>query len=351
MLDQTQLFAAVAGYVGKPDAAGAVGIFRRPAAAGGSWTQVLEAPECHYVMVHPANPDLVFAGTDDGVYRSTDKGTTFARTSFPDAGQQIWCIHVDPRDPKRMYAGASPIGVYLSEDEGASWRALPNPGMPERCKGPFESRVMRLAQNPANPDQIFAALEIAGAMVSNDSGESWTDCSHHLVALSEQPAYSSKIVSDTFAEGMLDGHAMAIAPAQPARPVLACRMGLFDTANQGQDWRDMQVGRYSPTTYARDIRQAPGADSTLYAALSVAAASEDGGLYRSDDAGDTWRRFDKVQVHGTIMSVGLHAHDPNQVYLGARYNGEVFGTQDGGETWTGLSIPGEVKDIYCVACG
>ena len=89
----------------------------------------------------------------------------------------------------------------------------------------------------------------------------------------------------------------------------------------------------------------------MYAALSVAAASHDGSLYKSSDAGKTWSRFDKVQVHGTIMSIGLHRQDPNQVYIGARYDGEVFGTQDAGKTWSEMSIPGEVKDIYCVTCG
>ena len=89
----------------------------------------------------------------------------------------------------------------------------------------------------------------------------------------------------------------------------------------------------------------------MYAALSVAAASHDGGLYRSQDAGKTWTRFDRVQVHGTIMSVGLNHADPKQVYIGARYQGEIFGTQDGGETWSAMPLPGPVKDVYAVACG
>ena len=87
------------------------------------------------------------------------------------------------------------------------------------------------------------------------------------------------------------------------------------------------------------------------AALSVAAASHDGGLYRSADGGQSWQRFDKVQVHGTIMSIGLHHSDPSQVYIGARYDGEVFGTHDGGKTWQAMPLPGEVQHIYSVACG
>jgi hypothetical protein len=38
-------------------------------------------------------------------------------------------------------------------------------------------------------------------------------------------------------------------------------------------------------------------------------------------------------------------------YLGARYNGEIFGTRDGGNTWEAMPLPGQVKDIYAVACG
>ena len=74
-------------------------------------------------------------------------------------------------------------------------------------------------------------------------------------------------------------------------------------------------------------------------------------FYKSEDAGETWKRFDKVQVNGTIMSIGLHTSDPLQIYIGARYNGEVFGTRDGGDSWFAIPLPGEVKDIYSVASG
>ena len=81
---------------------------------------------------------------------------------------------------------------------------------------------------------------------------------------------------------------------------------------------------------AATSRRRPPSPNTIYSALSVAAASKDGAVYRSKDKGKTWQRFDKVQVHGTIMSVALHQNDPKQVYIGARYDGEMFGTLDGG---------------------
>ena len=50
------------------------------------------------------------------------------------------------------------------------------------------------------------------------------------------------------------------------------------------------------------------------------------------------------------MSVGLHAQDADKVYIGARY-GEVFGTQDGGTTWSATPLPAGVQHIYALACG
>jgi photosystem II stability/assembly factor-like uncharacterized protein len=349
MPDGSNIYAGVAGYFGKPDHTGKAGVFQR-AAKGGEWKHVLDGVEAYTVFVKPDNPEVVFAGTNDGVWRSTDHGHTFKRTAFPDK-TQVWSFMVDSRDPKKMLAGASPIEVYRSEDGGASWRKLATPKVGSHCKGPFASRVMRFAQNPKKPEEIYAALEINGVMRSTDGGESWTDCSAGLIKLSELEHLKSKIVSDTTAEGMLDGHAITINPADPDCPIVALRMGLFRTTDHGQTWQDMDVKRFSPVTYGRDVKVSTAEPNTLYAALSVAASSHDGALYRSQDNGKSWQRFDKVQVHGTIMSVGLHATDPNQVYLGARYDGEIFGTQDGGKTWQAMPLPGEVQHIYSVACG
>ena len=101
MPSRSNVYAGVAGYVGRPDQQGKVGVFRR-SADGGDWQHVLTQHECHAVCVHPTERDVVLAGTADGVWRSRDRGATFARTRFPDANTQIWSILVDAGNPQRV---------------------------------------------------------------------------------------------------------------------------------------------------------------------------------------------------------------------------------------------------------
>jgi photosystem II stability/assembly factor-like uncharacterized protein len=350
MPERANVFAVVAGSLGRSDQYGDVGVFRSER-IGGKWQHVLKDLESFTVSVHPSDPNIVLAGTADGIWRSRDRGLTFQHAHCPDDGQQIWSFLVDARDPSRIYAGGSPLSIYRSDDYGQSWYRLPDPGIKGHVKAPFAARVMRMVQHPANPDEMYAAVEINGVMRTTDGGYTWHDCSADLIRLSEQPKLNSKIVSDSFAEGMLDAHAITISPAAAETVIVALRMGLFRTTNKGATWEDLDITRFSPTAYGRDIKVSPQHPNTMYAALSVAAASQEGALYRSQDTGKTWHRFDKAKVHGTIMSVALHQSDSRQLYLGARYHGEVFGTQDGGDTWIPMPLPGPVKDLYCLACG
>lgn len=302
------------------------------------------------ITVHPTNPDVLYVGTHDGPYRSVDRGASWERGDFP-AALQVWSVAVHPRDPRVVYAGTSPIGVWRSEDDGDTWRRLPNAVQHERLKMSFACRVMRLAIVPGQRDELYAALEVAGVMRSLDGGERWEDCADDLVGLADRPHLKSKIQSDSETEGMLDAHALCVSGAAPGTVFLAVRMGLFRSDDRGKTWQDMEVGRFSPLTYGRDIRVSPHDPRTLYACLSPAARSEDGALYRSADLGRTWIRVDHgVKPRATMMALALHPRDPDQVYCASRC-GQVFGTADGGRTWRESLLPDGVDDVYALGCG
>jgi photosystem II stability/assembly factor-like uncharacterized protein len=311
-----------------------------------------EVASVQAITVHPTTPDAIYLGTRCGAYRSLDRGERWERLGFPEDGTEVWSILVHPGNPRLLYAGTSPVGVYRSDDGGDTWRRLPKAVQAERVKmKSFVCRVMRLAADPARPDELYAALEVGGAMRSPDGGETWEDCSAGLLELATLPHLKSRIDSDTDIEGMLDGHALCVSAARPATVFLAVRMGLFQSADRGAHWRDMQIGRFSPLTYARDVRVSPQDARVLYACLSPAARSQDGSLYRSQDLGETWTRFDHdIKAESTMMAVALHPRDPDQVYCTSR-TGQVFGTQDGGRTWHEHRLPDGVQDVYAIACG
>ncbi len=85
----------------------------------------------------------------------------------------------------------------------------------------------------------------------------------------------------------MDGHALCVSAAEPGTVFLAVRMGIFRSADRGPTWQDMEVGRFSPLTYSRDVRVSPSDPNTLYACFSPAARSQDGSLYRSPDLART----------------------------------------------------------------
>jgi photosystem II stability/assembly factor-like uncharacterized protein len=144
---------------------------------------------------------------------------------------------------------------------------------------------------------------------------------------------------------------LACSGAAPGTVFLANRMGLFSSSDRGEHWQDMEIGRFSPLTYGRDIRTSPQDPKVMYAALSPAARSTDGAIYRSDDVGQSWKRFDHgVKAEATMMAVALNAKDPNQVFAASRF-GQIFGTTDGGKNWTETRLPEGVRDVYALACG
>src|SRR5581483_2158556 len=207
-------------------------------------------------------------------------------------GGVVWTIDFNPQNPQTLYLGTAPPAIYRSDNGGESWRRLPIAATAGAVRMAFPMRVIRLAIDPNNADNIYAAREVGGVIRSQDGGETWSDCTPALLTLAERPHLRSQLGSDTEVEGMMDAHAVTVSAAPSRAVFLANRMGLFRSPDQGESWQELEIWRFSPFSYGRDIQVAPDNAHTLYAALSPAAMSQAGSIYRSRDLGETWQRFD-----------------------------------------------------------
>src|SRR5437899_3421712 len=140
------------------------------------------APAIRAIATHPEDADTVYVGTQDGPYRSTDHGEHWEKLDVPDHGLPVWSLALDPRNARVLYAGYENCEIYRSEDGGERWRQLPvTVRFPEVTVAPGSNpakRVLKLAANPANPDELYGAVDVGGVIRSLDGGEHWENMSH-----------------------------------------------------------------------------------------------------------------------------------------------------------------------------
>ncbi|MCX6844190.1 MAG: T9SS type A sorting domain-containing protein [candidate division WOR-3 bacterium] len=100
------------------------------------------------LLTIPGNGELVYAGTNNGLFRSTDAGATWAVTSLT---SQVRTLVADPVHPANVYAGTYGAGVYASTDGGTTWNPM-NTGL--TC-----NNVLSLALRPGAENTIYAGTE------------------------------------------------------------------------------------------------------------------------------------------------------------------------------------------------
>jgi len=346
------VYAGVAPWIGATPGVPIQGLYRLDPGAG-NWENLTAGlpkdVEVRGMAIRRGNPPTIFAGTQRGPYRSTDGGVTWKALPLPGKEQVVWSIELHPTDPNILFVGTEGTTIYRSKDGGDSFQELTPAEPPGFCRMGFPTRVIRIAIDPSNPKEVYAGLEVGGVLRSLDGGDSWESCNAALLKLAEQPRWKSKIGSDTDTEGMMDTHALVVSPARPGTVFLANRMGLFRSLDKGVSWEEMGIGRFSPLTYARDVKVSAHDPKTMFAALSIAAVSDAGSLYRSTDLGESWQRFDHdVSINSTLMIVGESVERPDRVYCAAR-RGQVFGTEDGGKSWREFKLPDGGQGVYALA--
>jgi photosystem II stability/assembly factor-like uncharacterized protein len=287
--------------------------------------------ECHVraLAVHPADPRVLFMGSELGLFHSRDGADSWRRVESPVNGRQVWSVLLLPHDPDVILVGTCPARLFLSEDGGRTW-VEPALDAVQECPRIMHTRVTTLAADPADPDTVWAGVEIDGLRQSRDRGRTWQKVGR---GLSSQDIHGLVI----------------IAPAGPrgARLLASTNNDLNLSTDGGQTWQPLGVGRVLPWAYCRGLAQQCGRPEVVLLGNGDGPPGTAGVVARSSDGGASWHEAAMPgRANSTVWTFAVHPADPALIYA-ASVSGQVYRSGDAGASWARL--PREFGEVRALA--
>ena len=243
------------------------------------------------LAVDPTNSAVVYAGRFSGLLKSTDSGNNWIRdNTAPLNSAQVLSIVFDPSTPATMYVGAN-TGVFKSTDSGATWIAQ-NSGLPSA------PNVRVLAIDPSAPSTIYAGTSGNGFFKSTNGGGLWTAMNNGMGG--NNPTFISTVVVD---------------PANPATIYTG-----HGTGNSGGGINKSTNGGSSWTPLTNDVP--PNALIFAMAATSSAVyAATGGGIIKTTNGGSSWTNTNAGLGSASVRSLVTHPTDAAILYAGTSGSG------------------------------
>jgi photosystem II stability/assembly factor-like uncharacterized protein len=277
------------------------GVFRS-ADGGRTWSAAgLAGQAVRALAMAPSDPNVLVAGTLDGVYRSLDASKTWERIS-PERHEELRnldSLAIDPRDPQTIYAGTFHL-PWKTADGGRTWHPI-HEGMID------DSDVMSLLIDGANSRLIYASA-CSGIYRSDDGATQWRKI--------QGIPYTARRT-----------YAIAQDPKQLGSVYAATSEGLWKTADAGMTWR-----RTTPESWVvNTVVVAEGQPGR------VLIGTEQLGVLASDDGGEHFQEANTGFEHRQILALGLDAKRPGRILaLLANAPEPILATEDDGRTWLPL---------------
>jgi photosystem II stability/assembly factor-like uncharacterized protein len=310
----------------------------------------------------------VLVGTRKGAFILTSDGK---RENWDVAGPhfggwEMYHVKGSPVDPNRLYASQCSgwFGqlIQRSDDGGKTWEPVDNkfvydgvPGTHQWYDGtphPWEfKRVWHLEPSLGDPDAVYAGVEDAAIFRTTDGGKSW----HELPGLRGHGS-GSKWQPGAGGMGL---HTIVLDPVNPGRIFIAISAaGVFRTDDAGMTWRPVNKGlksQYIPDPNAEvgfcvhRIAMHRSRPKVLFMQLHW-------DVMRSDDAGETWHEVSGNLPTDFGFPIDVHAHEPDTVYVvpiksdSEHYPPDaklrVYRSHTGGNDWEPLTNGLPQRDCY-----
>lgn len=304
------------------------------------------------------------------VFRSTDMGRTFTEASKPPAfpagdahGRAVdivfWLSPGHASQPGVWYAGASPQGLFRSDDDGDTWEPVSgwndHPMWTTWAEWPYivgtpdGSIVHSVNVDPRDPDHLYIGLSGGGVFESTDGGKDWAPLNKGC---------ELGFAPDPDAEYGHDPHCVRLHPLMPDRLYQQNHCGIYRIDRPATTWT--RIGDNMPREvgdigFAVELHPRDPDTAWVFPMDGTDVwprTCPDGrpAVYVTRDAGESWTRQDAgLPARGWLTSkrqaMTTDAADPVGVYVGTT-GGEVWGSTDEGATWR--LIASHLPEIYSV---
>jgi photosystem II stability/assembly factor-like uncharacterized protein len=281
------------------------------------------------------NPNMIYLGTNHGLYRSIDRGISWNEVTAPKpvtTGKRapvkrkivpkkavvkpiepiVTAIAAPPaklpvlteqinnliftEDGKNGIIAATNSGLYRTYDISAGWERIP-------FGDGIDSQVFAVATSISEPQTLWVGTPTTGVIVSRDNGVTWEK------------------TSDSIKNKQIPISAIAVNPQNPSVVYVGTQQTFYISRDNGKNW--VRKGAGLPIGNFSSILINPGNPNEIFVgnALDI-----NGGLYQSSDGGDTWKRLDTKDESLPSRRIRTIAFDPknaNRIFAGT-HSGGIF---------------------------
>jgi len=318
-----------------------------------------------YALAHDeSRGHRLFAGVENPFYGTTirwsdDLGRTWSdETSstlkFPeDTGvslKRIWQIVPAANGSNgTIYAGVEPSALFVSRDRGATWELVrglfDHPHREKWTPGNGGQCLHTVLPHPANASQIMVAMSTGGVYRSEDGGRTWRP---------RNAGVRVDFMPDKYPEFGQCVHKVVRHPSRPETLFMQNHGGLYRSDDNGDTWQDIAKGVPSDFGFCMAIH--PHDPDVVYivpleSGLFRAVPEGKMRVYRTRNGGKSWEALSKGLPQQDANEVVLRDAlcvdqlDPAGVYFGTR-SGKVYASADGGASWS--LVADGLPPVLCV---